>query len=130
LSCELAGAFPVRFPTLPVLGSPLAVWAGQIKFEVGGSEDWIDLVGAAETDDGAVDGRVAQRPSNSRPSNSRPRDNHRPSSCICGGICLLPGQRGSRQPADAGSHVSPDGRVESPHDHHHGPVGEMRWDTP
>jgi hypothetical protein len=42
-------------PTLD--GGDVAV----IELEVGGSEDRIDLVGSAETDDGAIDGRVAQR---------------------------------------------------------------------
>jgi 3-hydroxyisobutyrate dehydrogenase-like beta-hydroxyacid dehydrogenase len=45
LSGELAGAFPARFLALPVLGSPLAVRAGQAVYLAGGNAGLTDRLG-------------------------------------------------------------------------------------
>jgi 3-hydroxyisobutyrate dehydrogenase-like beta-hydroxyacid dehydrogenase len=42
LSGELAEAFPARFLAMPVLGSPLAVRAGQAVFLAGGNSGLVD----------------------------------------------------------------------------------------
>jgi 3-hydroxyisobutyrate dehydrogenase-like beta-hydroxyacid dehydrogenase len=45
LSGELAAAFPARFLALPVLGSPLAVRAGQAVYLAGGDGGLVDRLG-------------------------------------------------------------------------------------
>jgi 3-hydroxyisobutyrate dehydrogenase len=45
LSGELAAAFPARFLALPVLGSPVAVRAGQAVYLAGGDGDLVDRLG-------------------------------------------------------------------------------------
>jgi 3-hydroxyisobutyrate dehydrogenase-like beta-hydroxyacid dehydrogenase len=45
LSGELAAAFPARFLALPVLGSPLAVRAGQAVYLAGGNGGLVDRLG-------------------------------------------------------------------------------------